>query len=52
MKKKYILAWLDLKHYISLKYGYSNNEEALRVLKDILEYMQKLEYDINKKEDK
>ena len=48
MYKKYFEAWSRLKHYIAYRYGiYNTSSNVIGELRNILEYTQSLEYDIN-----
>ncbi len=53
MYKKYYDAWFNLKHVISFKYGFNkDNLDIMERYREILEYMQLIEYSINKKKEK
>lgn len=42
--KKYLELWYDLKYFIAFKYGINyNTKEINELLKEILDYMEKLE---------
>lgn len=43
-KSRYYKLWYEIKHYIAFKYGINyNSMEIMEILKDILDYMDKLE---------
>ncbi len=53
MYKKYYEAWFNLKHCISFKYGFNkDNLDIMERYRELLEYMQLIEYSINKGKEK